>query len=55
MKHLTIKQRYTISTMLEKGFTHKEIGETNGKDKSVVSRKIEQKQNQRSCQYLYKK
>ena len=51
MKHLTKEQRYTISVMLEQGFTQKEIADTIGKDKSVVSREIKRNRDKRNGKY----
>ena len=53
MKHLTVKQRYTISVLKEQGKTQKEIAETIGKDKSTVSRELRRNAHQRSGKYDY--
>lgn len=51
MKHITQEQRYTICVMKEKGFNQKEIAETIGKDKSVVSRELKRNCDKRSKKY----
>jgi IS30 family transposase len=53
MKHLTVKQRYTISVMLQKGYTQKQIAEAIGKHKSTVSREIRRNCDARSGEYRY--
>jgi IS30 family transposase len=53
MKHLTVKQRYTISVMLQKGYTQKQIAEAIGKHKSTVSREIQRNCDARSGAYRY--
>jgi IS30 family transposase len=53
MKHLTVEQRYTISVMLQKGYTQKEIADTIGKHKSTVSREIRHNCDARSGAYRY--
>lgn len=40
MSHLTRKQRYTISAMLQQGYSRTSIAKAIGKDKSVVSREL---------------
>ena len=51
MKHITLEQRYTICVMKENGFNQKEIAETIGKDKSVVSRELKRNCDKRSKKY----
>jgi len=53
MAHLTVEQRYTIQSMLEQGFKQKDIAQTIGKDKSVVSREIRRNRDQRNGKYRY--
>jgi IS30 family transposase len=53
MKHLTVEQRYTISVMLQKGYTQKEIADTIGKHKSTVSREIRRNCDARSGAYRH--
>jgi IS30 family transposase len=53
MKHLTIEQRYTISVMLQKGHTQKEIADTIGKHKSTVCREIRRNCDARSGEYRH--
>jgi IS30 family transposase len=53
MKHLTVGQRYTISVMLQKGYTQKQIAEAIGKDKSTVSREIRRNCDARSGAYRH--
>jgi IS30 family transposase len=53
MKHLTVKQRYTISVMLQKGYTQKQIAEAIGKHKSTVCREIRRNCDARSGAYRY--
>jgi len=52
MKHLTSGQRYTISQMVGK-YRLKEIAQTIGKDKSVVSRELKRNCDKRSGLYNY--
>ncbi len=40
MSHLTREQRYTISAMLQQGYSRTSIAKAIGKDKSVVSREL---------------
>lgn len=40
MSHLTREQRYTISAMLQQGYSQTSIAKAIGKDKSVVSREL---------------
>jgi IS30 family transposase len=53
MKHLTVEQRYTISVMLQKGHTQKEIADTIGKHKSTVCREIRRNCDARSGEYRH--
>lgn len=53
MGHITNAQRYTISVMLKQGFSKKNIAETIGKDKSVVSREVKRNINPQSGLYTY--
>ncbi len=53
MSHITQEQRYTISQMLLQGKSQKEISQTIGKDKSVVSREITRNRDQRSGRYCH--
>jgi IS30 family transposase len=51
--HLTREQRYTISVMYQKKFKQKEIAETIGKDKSVISREIKRNSNPKTKKYSF--
>ena len=51
MKHLTVEQKYTISVMLKQGKMQKEIAETIGRDKSVISREISRNKDARNGEY----
>lgn len=51
MKHLTDKQRYTISVMSEQGYKQKEIAGAVGKDKSTISRELNRNCDKRSDKY----
>ena len=51
MKHLTSEQRYTISVMLQKGHSQKEIAEVLEKDKSTISREINRNKDKRNGVY----
>ena len=51
MKHLTQEQRYTISVMLQKGFSQTYIAETIGKHKPVISREIKRNAGKRTGEY----
>ena len=51
MSHITYELRYTISLMLEQGFSTSKIGELLGKDKSVIGREVERNKDQRSGKY----
>ena len=53
MAHLTKQQRYTISSMLQQGFTQSAIGKTIGKDKSVISREIRRNADMRNGEYRH--
>ncbi|MDR0613996.1 MAG: helix-turn-helix domain-containing protein, partial [Dysgonamonadaceae bacterium] len=46
-KHLTREQRYTISRMLQAGFTKKAVCIATGKDKSVISRELKRNASKR--------
>ena len=54
MSHITYTQRYTISVMLEQGYSQKDIARTIKKDKSVVSREIRRNRNPKTGRYTYK-
>ena len=54
MSHITDAQRYTISVMLEQGYSQNDIARTIKKDKSVVSREIRRNRNPRTGRYTYK-
>ena len=47
-------KRYTISVMLEQGYSQNDIARTIKKDKSVVSREIQRNRNLRTGRYTYK-
>jgi len=51
MAHLTLEQRYTISSMLKTGYSQSEIAKTIKKDKSVVSRELMRNSDARSGEY----
>lgn len=51
MSHLTKEQRYTICTMLQRGYTQIAIARVINKDKSVVSRELRRNADARSGQY----
>lgn len=51
MAHLTSKQRYTISVMINQGFNQTMIAKTIGKDKSVVCRELKRNCDQRNDEY----
>ena len=51
MSHITREQRYTIYSMLQKGYNQTEIASVINKDKSVVSREIRRNADARSGQY----
>ena len=54
MSHVTEEQRYTISMMLEQGYSRKEICKVIGKDKSVISRELKRNCDQRNGKYTSK-
>jgi IS30 family transposase len=51
MGHITEKQRYTISSMLESGYSQKAIAKVIGKDKSVISRELSRNSDKRNNEY----
>jgi len=51
MSHLTVSQRYTISSMLSEGFKQIEIAQVIGKHRSVISREINRNCDKRSGKY----
>ncbi len=51
MSHLTLEQRYIISSMLQSGSTQTSIAEVLGKDKSVISRELKRNSDGRSSKY----
>ncbi len=51
MKHITDKQRYTISVMNEQGYKQKEISKAVKKDKSTISRELVRNCDKRSSKY----
>ncbi|MEA4935337.1 MAG: IS30 family transposase [Paludibacter sp.] len=51
MSHITREQRYTIYSMLQKGYNQTEIASVINKNKSVVSREIRRNADARSGQY----
>jgi len=51
MKHITREQRYTISTMLQKGYSQQAIADVTGKDKSTISREIKRNKDKRNGVY----
>jgi IS30 family transposase len=51
MSHLTLEQRYTISSLLQTGSTQTAIAEVLGKHKSVISREIKRNSDGRSSEY----
>lgn len=51
MKHLTQEQRYTISQMLEHGYSKNEIAKVIGKNKTTVYREIKRNRDGRSGKY----
>lgn len=53
MKHLTLEQRYTISTMKQKGYPQKEISLIIGVNKSTISRELKRNRDNRDCKYNY--
>ncbi|MDR0801124.1 IS30 family transposase [Fluviicola sp.] len=52
MSHLTYEQRYTISVMLEAGYTQASISEALGRSKSVISREIIRNRDGHSKKYI---
>jgi transposase, IS30 family len=52
MSHLTYEQRYTISVMLQSGYTQTSISEALGGSKSVISREIIRNRDGRSKKYV---
>lgn len=52
MSHLTYEQRYTISVMLQAGYTQTSISEALGRSKSVISREISRNCDGRSKKYI---
>lgn len=53
-KHLTVEQRYTISVLIEKNTSQKDIALIIGKDKSIISRELKRNCDNRSGKYSYK-
>jgi len=51
--HITESQRYTIASMLSKGYTQTEIAKTIGKHKSVVSRELKRNSDGRNGTYRH--
>ena len=51
MAHLTVEQRYTISSMLKSGYSQSAIAKTINKDKSVISRELNRNSDARSGEY----
>lgn len=51
MSHITLSQRYTISSMLNQGYKQVEIAKAIGKDKSVISRELKRNADSRSRIY----
>ena len=51
MRHITKEQRYTISKMLDQGYSKKEIASCIGKNKSSVYREINRNKDKRSGNY----
>lgn len=52
MSHLTYEQRYTISVMLQAGYTQSSISKALGRSKSVISREIIRNRDGRSKKYI---
>jgi IS30 family transposase len=52
MSHITYEQRYTISVMLQSGYTQTSIAQALNRSKSVISREIVRNCDQRSKVYL---
>ena len=53
MKHITQEQRYTIFSMLEKGYKQEEIAKVIGKHPSTISREIRRNCDERNGEYRY--
>jgi len=53
MSHITYEQRYTISVMLQQGFSKVYIGNALSKDRSVIGREIERNKDRRSGKYSH--
>jgi transposase, IS30 family len=51
MSHLTLEQRYTVSSMLQAGSTQTAIADVLGKHKSVISREVKRNSDGRSSKY----
>ena len=51
MAHLTVEQRYTISSMLKTGYSRSAIAKTINKDRSVISRELGRNSDARSGEY----
>ena len=51
MKHLTHEQRYTISQLLEHGYSIREIAKVIGKNKTTVYRERERNWDSRNVKY----
>lgn len=51
MKHITEKQRYTISAMKKQGYSNTEIAEVIGKDKSTIGRELNRNSDKRNGVY----
>ncbi len=53
MSHLTVEQRYTISEMVQAGYSQTAISKVIGRDKSVVSRELKRNADGRSGMYRF--
>jgi IS30 family transposase len=53
MSQITYEQRYTISVMMNQGFSNSKIGEVLGKDRSVIGREIKRNKDERSGKYSH--
>lgn len=51
MSHITVEQRYTISVMINRGFSQTDIGKMISKNKSVVCRELHRNCDNRSGKY----
>lgn len=51
MSHITVSQRYTISSMLKQGYSQIDIAKAINKDKSVISRELKRNADSRSGIY----